>query len=123
MNTRKIVLYGNNLGVSAIAARLQEKQEFEISQIQGSIPEVVEKLSAAPPDVVVFDWAAQPQFAIPLLKNNPTLVLIGVDLGSNKMLVFSGRQSVLHTAEDLMKVIEVGGSQCGTAATKEASRF
>ncbi len=107
MKPRRVVFYGKNLIMSAIAARLQQKAGFEVSQIEGSINEVVEKLRAVPTDVVVFDWAAEPQFAIPLLKSNPALLLIGVDLGSDKMLVFSGQQSRFLTAEDLMKVIEL----------------
>jgi hypothetical protein len=109
LKARRVLLYGNNLVMSVIAARLQEKPEFEISQIQGFIPDMIEKLGASPPDVIVFDSAAgQPQFAIPLLNLHPALVLIGVDLTSSKMLVLSGQQSRFLTAEDLLKVIEVG---------------
>jgi hypothetical protein len=109
LRVRRVVLYGNNLVMSAIAARLQEKPEFEISQIQRMMPENIEKLEASPPDVIVFDSAAgQPQFAIPLLNMHPQLVLVGVDLTSSKMLVLSGQKSRFLTAEDLVKVIEVG---------------
>lgn len=111
MKKRTVALYGSNLVMSAIAARLQEKPEFQVSQIQGLLPDVIDKLEAAPPDVILFDLAVgQPHFAIPLLNNHPTLMLIGVDLTSHKMLVLSGQQSRLLTAEDLMKVIEVGAS-------------
>ena len=111
MKKRTVALYGSNLVMSAIAARLQEKPEFQVSQIQGLIPDIIEKLEATFPDVIMFDLAvAQPKFAISLLHNHPTLTLIGVDLASNKMLVLSGQQSSLLTADDLVKVIEVGNS-------------
>ncbi len=94
--------------MSAIAACLQEKPEFKVSQIQGMISDVMKSLDATPPDVIVFDSAAQPEFPISLLKKHPTIMLVGVDLSTNKMSVFSGQQSTLMTAEDLMKVIEAG---------------
>ncbi len=108
MDARRVVFYGNNLHMSAIAACLQEKPEFKVSQIQGMISDILKELNATPPDVIVFDSAAQPEFPISLLKNHPTMMLVGVDLTSSKMQVFSGQQSKLLTAEDLMKVIETG---------------
>ena len=95
--------------MSTIAATLQEKPEFQVRQIQGLSSDIIEKLEADPPDVIMFDLAvAQPDFAIPLLGNHPAILLIGVDLMRNKMLVLSGEQSRLLTTEDLVKVIEVG---------------
>ena len=111
MKKRTVALYGSNLVMSAIAARLQEKPEFQVSQIQGLIPDIIEKPEATFPDVIMFDLAVdQPPFAVALLNNHPRLLLIGVDLTSNKMLVLSGQQSRLLTVEDLVKVIEVGAS-------------
>ena len=111
MKTRRVVLYGSNLVMSTIGASLREKRDFQVSQIQELLPDTIDKLHASPPDVILFDLAAgQPHFAIALLNNHPTLVLIGVDLTGNKMLVLSGHQSRLLTKEDLVKVIEVGTS-------------
>ena len=111
MTPRTVVLYGNNLLMSVIAARLRENCEFEVSHIQELLPGIIEKLDAAPPDVILFDLAAgQPHFAIPLLNNHPTVMLIGVDLTSHKMLVLSGQQSRFLTTEDLAKVIAAGNS-------------
>ncbi len=109
---RTVALYGSNLVMSIIGATLQEKPEFQVQQIQGSLPNIIDKLEVPPPDVVLFDLAtAQPHFAIPLLRNHPTIMLIGIDLESNKMLVLFGEQSRLLTADDLVQVIEGGASQ------------
>ena len=111
-NKRRIALYGSNLAMSIIRVSLQEKGEFQVQQIQGLLPDIFDKLKAPPPDVILFDLAAaQPHFAIPLLRNHPTIMLIGVDLSSNKMLVLFGEQSRLLTADDLVQVIEGGASQ------------
>ncbi len=111
MKARTVMLYGSNLVMSTIAASLREKCDFQVCQIQELLPDRIEKLYASPPDVILFDLGAgQPPFAIPLLNNHPTLMLIGIDLTSNKMLVLSGQQSKLLTTEDLVKVIDIGAS-------------
>ncbi len=101
-----VAIYGSNLVMSTIGASLQQKPEFQVQKIEGLLPEILEKLEAAPPDVILFDLAvAQPDFAIPLLRKHPTILLIGVDLVSNNMLVVSGEQSRLVTTGDLAQMI------------------
>jgi hypothetical protein len=109
---RTVALYGSNLVMSIIGASLREKPEFQVQQIEGSLPDIIDKLEAPRPDAILFDLAAaESNFAIPLLRNYPTIMLIGVDLKSNKMLLLFGEQSRLLTADDLVKVIEGGASQ------------
>jgi hypothetical protein len=110
MKPRTVVLYGSNLVMSTIGASLQQKSHIQVHQMEGLLSDNLEKLNAAPPDAILFDLAsAQPDFAIPLLRRYPTVVLIGVDLTGNRMLVLSGEQSSLLTEDDLMKVVERGG--------------
>ncbi len=118
-NKRTVALYGSNLVMSTIGASLQERPEFDVQQIQGLLPDFIDKLAAPPPDVILFDLAAaQPHFAVPLLRSHPTIMLIGVDVKSNKMLVLLGEQSRLLTADDLVKVIEGGASQVSSSAQR-----
>ncbi len=118
-NKRTVALYGSNLVMSTIGASLLERPEFDVQQIQGLLPDFIDKLAAPPPDVILFDLAAaQPHFAVPLLRSHPTIMLIGVDVKSNKMLVLLGEQSRLLTADDLVKVIEGGASQVSSSAQR-----
>jgi hypothetical protein len=111
MKPRTVALYGNNLAMSAVAASLQQKSYIRVHQIEELLPDILEKLNAAPPDVILFDLSLdQPDFAIALLRKHPMVVLIGVDLTSNRMLVLSGEQSRLLTTDDLVKVVERGAS-------------
>ena len=107
---KKVGIFGSQLVISAIGASLQEKPGFEVQKIEDLLPNIIGKLYAAPPDVILFDLAAatQPHFAIPLIYTHPTIMLIGVDLGNNKMLVLSGREFRLLTAEDLVQAIQAG---------------
>ncbi len=106
MKKRTVALVGGNLVISAIAACLQEKPEFEVQRIAEPFSDLIDGIKAAPPDVILFDLAGgSPPFAIPLLRNHPKIVLIGVDLMEHKMLMLSGEQSRLLTEHDLMRVI------------------
>jgi DNA-binding NarL/FixJ family response regulator len=106
---RKVGIYGSQLVISAIGASLREKPGFEVQEIEGSDPDIIGKLGAAPPDVILFDLAAaQPHFAISLIHTHPTIMMIGVDLANNKMLVLCGKESRLLTAEDLVQAIQAG---------------
>ena len=107
---RRVVLYGSDLVVSTVGANLQGRVGFQIFQIDPLFPDALQKLDAARPDVVLFDLAStQPDFTIPVLRKHPGLLLIGVDLRSDKMLVMSGEESRLLTTDDLVQVIVGGG--------------
>ena len=106
---RTVVLYGSDLVVSTVAENLRGREGFEILQIDPLLPDALQRLDAARPDVVLFNLAgAQPDFTINTLRKNPGLLLIGVDLGSDKMLVMSGEESRLLTTEDLVEMMDRG---------------
>lgn len=110
--TRRVVLYGSDLVVSTVGANLRGRVGLQILQIDPLLPDALQRLDAARPDVVLFDLAgAQPDFTITLLRKNPGLLLIGVDLGSDKMLVMSSEESRLLTTEDLVHLVERGHSR------------
>lgn len=105
--TRKVGIYGSQLAMSIIGASLQEKPEFDVQRIDGLLPNIIDETDAAPPDVILFDLtAAQNHFAISLIRNHPTVMLIGVDLAGKKMLVLSGEEFDLLTVEDLVQAIQ-----------------
>jgi len=106
---RTVVLYGSDLVVSTVGENLRGREGFQIFQIDPLLPDALQRLDAARPDVVLFDLAGtQPDFTITAPRKNPGLLLIGVDLGSDKMLVMSGEESRLLTTEDLVQMIETG---------------
>ena len=68
MKKRKVALIGTNLVMSTVAASLQQSPEFQVQEIKGKSSDIIDKLEAAPPEVILFDLsAAQPDFAVPLL--------------------------------------------------------
>ncbi len=109
---RRIVLYGNDLVVSTVGANLGGQAGIQVLQIDPLLPDALQKLNAARPDVILFDLAgAQPDPTITVLRKNPGLLLIGVDLRADRMLVMSGEESRLLTTDDLVRVIATGRPQ------------
>ena len=109
---RKVVLYGSDLVVSTVGANLRGWVEFQVLQIDPLLPDALHRLDAARPDVVLFDLAStQPDFTVAVLRKHPGLLLIGVDLKTNKMLVMSGEESQLLTTDDLVHMMETGKSR------------
>lgn len=106
---RSVGLYGSNLVMSAIATSLRERPQFQVHQFVQSLPEPGKTEGDYVPDVVLFDVATAPaDLALSLLRRHPKLTLIGVDITNNKMLLLSGEQSRLLTADDLIRAIEGG---------------
>ena len=107
--TRRVVLYGSDLVVSTVGESLRGQEGFQILHIDPLRPDALQRLNAARPDVVLFDLTStQPNFTIAVLKKNPGLLLIGVDLEIDKMLVMSGEESRLLTTDDLVQMMETG---------------
>lgn len=117
MPVRTVVLYGNSLAVSSIGASLQGRADLQVLSIDANLPEVLDRLRALQPDVVIFDLeAARPEFAITLWQALPHLLLIGVDLLADRALTLSSQSARLHTLDDLLEVIQDGDGKHASAS-------
>jgi hypothetical protein len=106
---RRVVLLGSDLVVSTVGENLRGLAGFQISQVDPLLPDALERLEGVRPDVVLFDLAGiPPDFTITLLRKHPGLLMIGIDLKTNKVLVMSGKESHLLTLEDLVRAISEG---------------
>ena len=54
------------------------------------------------------DLATQPDFTVAVLRKHPSLLLIGVDLKTDKMPVMSAEEPRLMTTDDLVHMMETG---------------
>jgi len=105
--TRTVVLYGNSLVVSSLAASLASQPGLTLHQLDGPLPDLVRQVKSLDPDALIFDLAtARPDTAIELFREHPRLLLIGVDVMNAKMLVLSGNQSQALTMDDLTRAIK-----------------
>jgi hypothetical protein len=107
LKTRTVALCGDNLVMSTLAATLRQKSRLHLRQMDVSMLDIPDGPDAVTADAIVFDLTtASSDFAVHCLRKYPGILLIGVDLGDNRMLVFSGRQSRLLTVDDLARVLE-----------------
>ena len=104
---RSVVIYGNSLLLSGIAASLKRRTGLNVAFFDPAPAGATERLNTLRPDVVVFDLAdscADP--AIALWKARPRLLLVGVDLANDHAHVLSGQVSKVLSADDLVELIE-----------------
>jgi len=105
MEKRRVLLYGRSLILGTVGTSLQQCPHLEIVSLAPPLP-TAQELGTLMPDVVIFDVeAARPEFAISLLEVRPSLLLIGLDPGSNQALLWSGRRVSELSTQELVQVI------------------
>ncbi|MEW5956752.1 MAG: hypothetical protein AB1801_03440 [Chloroflexota bacterium] len=106
MDKQRVILYGRSVILGTVGASLQQYPHLELVSLVPPLP-AAQELGALAPDVIIFDvGAARPEAAIALLEARPHLLLIGIDPGSDRMLLWSGQQSRALAMQDVVHVIE-----------------
>jgi hypothetical protein len=104
---QRVVLYGDSLVLAGTAASLGTYPGIELICLDAQPPAAAQELCALCPTAVIFDLGAvPPEFPFSLLREQPDLVLIGMDAAGDKLLVLSGQQAHSLTTEALVQVIE-----------------
>jgi hypothetical protein len=101
-----VVLYGNSVFLAGIRADLQCRTPFELVTVTPAGSSAVQHISAYRPAAVVFDASlAEPDFTLALLREQPEVILMGVDPSSDTVLVLSGRREQPDLASDLVEAL------------------
>jgi hypothetical protein len=104
----RLVIYGSSLNMAGIAASLKADPRLEVICLNPHIPGARQSLVELDPAVIAFDLnETNPGLDITLLRDRPGLLLIGVDICSDKLLVLSSHSSQAHCMADLIIVIHV----------------
>ena len=107
-----VVLYGNSLFMAGVEASLRGRHGLDVVRIDTTLPDAAQRLDALRPDVIIFDLIAPNSpfsnlhFPASILQEHPGISLIGLDLNSNTVIVFSSQQHTVLTANDLAQVIQ-----------------
>lgn len=102
----RLVLYGDSVFLAGIRAELERLSALDLIMVEPG-GDVVELIRSCNPRAVLFDLAAeQSTIALTLLRDQPHLLLIGMDPCSDQLLVLSGRATQALNISDLVKVIK-----------------
>jgi hypothetical protein len=111
---RKIILYGKSVLLGTLEASLQRFPELEVVALAPPLPDTA-GLVVLHPDGLIFDLqAARPELAFDLFDKLPCLVVVGIDPGSDRVMLCAGKQLGGITALDLVQLFT--GSPAGLAA-------
>ena len=102
---RTVALLGDSLLMDAVEAGLSDKQEFGVARFYTPIGGE-ERLSSLNPDLLIFDLdTPDPGFIVRLLRDQPGVPLLGLELSSSKVIAISSQQQTPLTADELAQMI------------------
>jgi hypothetical protein len=106
MVKRTVLLYGESLLLSGVAASLRQSQSLRATR--AATWEAASKLLAARiPDVLIFDLTnASQSHVLPLLVKNPGILLIGLDLEHNRAILLGGQETRALTLEGMRDIVQ-----------------
>ncbi len=105
--TKKVLLCGNSLFLAGLQASLESASGLQLARVEARSDPLWKRLGEEPPDVLILELGTLPgDFCLTLLKEFPHLMLLGLDLESDRLLVLSGQSRRALTADDLLQVIE-----------------
>ncbi len=100
-------MYGTSLNLAGIAASLKAEIGLEVVSVDARNPDSMQRLNQLRPAVIAFDLDdADTCLDIAILREQPGLLLIGVDASSNELLVLSSRPQQALSVADLVEVIQ-----------------
>ena len=104
---RLVVLFGDSLLMDTIEASLSENESLGVMRIHTTVPDVGERLKKLQPHLVIFDWdAPHCQFALPFLREQAGIPLLGLDVTSSKAIMLCSQEHTVLTAEELGNLIQ-----------------
>jgi hypothetical protein len=99
-------LYGKSVFLAGIKTQLERDRELELLTVEAGCLDVPHLLRERKPCAVLFDLGMhQPSFLIPMLRELPHLLMIGVDPSSDEMLVLTSRLVQALAARDLVHLV------------------
>ncbi len=111
-NRRTILLVGDSLLMDTVEASLNGKQELGVMRLHSGVGNMEECIKSLSPDMVIFDWDTSfSQFALSMLRDQPGVPLLGLDVSSSTVIVLSSQQFTPLSVSDLTLVIQMQASR------------
>lgn len=103
---RKIVIYGHSLFLAGIEVSLRKKAHLRVMRVDNNLPHAMHQLATICPDAVIAEMNAyDAERTLTLLRSQPNLPVIGVNLDSDMLTVLCSRQYAVQMMTDLVHVI------------------
>jgi hypothetical protein len=104
---QRVLLCGKSLYISGLQASLKDVPDIELQTIDTQPKHIRDRITSWQPEVVILEARLlKSAFSISLLQDFPHLKLIGLEIETNRLLVFSGSSSHEPTPEELLQVIK-----------------
>lgn len=106
-----LLFYGDSIFLAGVKAELATAvingRSLYIITLSTETPDPLECIHDCRPQVILFDLSAptQPDFVIPLLRQQPDLLLIGLDPSRDDLLVLSSQSQQAAQIDDLITLI------------------
>ena len=105
MNARTVLLYGQSLLLSGVAAGLVEVPGLQVERAT-TWADAGRLLAKHMPDVLIFDLTNISESQIlPLLFKNPGLLLIGMDTECSRAVLISGQEARSLTLKQIREMV------------------
>ncbi len=105
VETRTIILFGQSMLLSLVAASLSKNDNLHVLQVS-KWKEVTAFAANCHLDVLIYDLAAASESNIlTLLFNNPLLLLIGLDVETNRAVLLVGKETRSLTLERVEEIV------------------
>ena len=106
--TQHVLICGDSVALAGIAASLSLDPDCAV--LSHAWPITRKELHCLLPDVVLFDLdAVPPSFVYTVSREVPGALLIGIDLETNRALLWTERQAEGISSQDLARVIHHKG--------------
>ena len=106
MKNCQVVLLGDSLLMDAVEANLTSRDSLQLLRVRtaGHAPD--QQLNSLSPDLIIFDFdAVHFEYLLPLLREQPGLPLLGLDINCNKIIALSSQQYPALSSDDLTQII------------------
>ena len=113
MNNRtRVVVYGNTLNMAGIAASLKAEQSLEVICVDPNHPTARQSLNELDTETIIFDRTEpHPELDLALLREQPRLLLVGVDPCSDEVLVLTGQRNRIVSVRELANLVSASASE------------
>ena len=108
MDKRAVILYGQSMLLSLVASNLSQSPDLDIMH-EASWEAVESQAQKSAPDVLIYEMPCTSESSIlQLLNKNPRLLLIGLDLETNRSVLIAGQEAHSFTMDRIRAIVEGG---------------